>query len=393
MIAAASLQHDLISPFAGADVCRQAWHCLTRLAAPPSSTTCGTSPTSSGCRSICPWRTGASISPRSPTRTGAWSPRSSCWPCSPRAIQLSRHCRGPIARPFTCAAASDGWKRPSGSSAGSAGAGSATWHRSARRTARHTWLSGATSPTRTAPSSASRALRCGARPPRSSSIWSTTGSCHRHQGPGRRAPVGRGVRLGGGRDAVGRTQNKTEPVAGEVLQPMLAAALHLVTVLGPHAVELDRQVRQADRVSSVKAEGLRHGAAAVVEDVRKLLERDYLATGTALPMLEDHRVARESPQDGPPATRSSRWPPGSWPGRPATASSGPASCRRCEAHCRTPSRQQGCRRPSPGTRPRPRPRTAAAHCRGPCRCTVPRPSPWSGSSAPQRSSSWPRPQA
>ena len=90
----------------------------------------------------------------------------------------------------------------------------------------------------------------------------------------------------------GRTQNKTEPVAGEVLQPMLAAALHLVTVLGPHAAELDRQVNQADRVSSVKAEGLRHGATAVVEDVRKLLERDYLAAGTALPMLEDHHVAK-----------------------------------------------------------------------------------------------------
>ena len=90
----------------------------------------------------------------------------------------------------------------------------------------------------------------------------------------------------------GRTQNKTEPVAGEVLQPMLAAALHLVTVLGPHAAELDRQVRQADRVSSVKAEGLRHGAPTLVEDVRKLLERDYLAAGAALPMLEDHHVAK-----------------------------------------------------------------------------------------------------
>ena len=90
----------------------------------------------------------------------------------------------------------------------------------------------------------------------------------------------------------GRTQNKTEPVAEEVLQPMLAAALHLVTVLGPHTAELDRQVRQADRVSSVKAEGLRHGAPTLVEDVRKLLERDYLAAGAALPMLEDHHVAK-----------------------------------------------------------------------------------------------------
>lgn len=191
----------------------------------------------------------------------------------------------------------------------------------------------------------------------------------------------------------GRTQNKTEPVAGEVLQPMLAAALHLVTVLGPHAVELDRQVRQADRISSVKAEGLRHGATAVVEDVRKLLERDYLAAGTALPMLEDHHVAKRIAAGWPAGDPLLPVATGVLAGRPATASSGPASCRRCEAHCRTPSRQQGCRRPSPGTRPRPRPRTAAAHCRGPCRCTVPRPSPWSGSSAPRRSSSWPRPQA
>ena len=61
---------------------------------------------------------------------------------------------------------------------------------------------------------------------------------------------------------------------------------------GPRRCCLDRQVRQADRVSSVKAEGLRHGAAALVEDVRKLLERDYLAAGTALPMLEDHDVAK-----------------------------------------------------------------------------------------------------
>ena len=99
----------------------------------------------------------------------------------------------------------------------------------------------------------------------------------------------------------GRTQNKTEPVAEEVLQPMLAAALHLVTVLGPHTAELDRQVRQADRVSSVKAKGLRHGAPTLVEDVRKLLERDYLAAGAALPMLEDHHVAKRI---------AAGWPPG-----------------------------------------------------------------------------------
>ena len=37
----------------------------------------------------------------------------------------------------------------------------------------------------------------------------------------------------------------------------------------------------------------------------------------------------------------------------------------------TPSRRSGCRRSSPATPPRPRPPTAAARCRGPCRCTDP----------------------
>jgi len=100
----------------------------------------------------------------------------------------------------------------------------------------------------------------------------------------------------------GRTENKTQPVAGEVLQPMLAAALHLVTVLGPHAAGLDRQVRQADDISSVKAAGRRHGAATAVDDIGRLLA-GYLATGTPLPMIEDHdigqRIAAGWPPDDP----------------------------------------------------------------------------------------------
>ena len=87
----------------------------------------------------------------------------------------------------------------------------------------------------------------------------------------------------------GRTENKTEPVAEEILQPMLAAALHLITLLGPHAVALDQQVRHADRVSSVKAVGLRHGSPAVVDDIVKLLA-EYVATRVPLPMLEGHDI-------------------------------------------------------------------------------------------------------
>ncbi|MGH3926948.1 MAG: hypothetical protein ACRDTT_29455, partial [Pseudonocardiaceae bacterium] len=44
----------------------------------------------------------------------------------------------------------------------------------------------------------------------------------------------------------GRGQNKTPPVADTVLQPMLAAASYLVDTLGPHAIELITQVRDAD---------------------------------------------------------------------------------------------------------------------------------------------------
>jgi hypothetical protein len=87
----------------------------------------------------------------------------------------------------------------------------------------------------------------------------------------------------------GRAENKTEPVADEVMQPMLAAALHLVTVLGRHAVELNEQVREADRTCSIKAVGRRYSAPTAVADIGRLLA-DYVATGTPLPMIEDHDI-------------------------------------------------------------------------------------------------------
>jgi integrase len=89
----------------------------------------------------------------------------------------------------------------------------------------------------------------------------------------------------------GRAGNKTSPVAGEVLQPMLAAALHLVEVLGEHAVELAEQIRDIDRAASLKAPGLRHGSPTAIDDIIGVLA-DYTTTGTPLPMLEDHDIAR-----------------------------------------------------------------------------------------------------
>jgi len=89
----------------------------------------------------------------------------------------------------------------------------------------------------------------------------------------------------------GRTGNKTPPVADEVLQPMLAAALHLVEVLGPHAVELSDRIRETDRMSSLNAPGLRHSTPTAVDDIIEVLT-DHTTTGTPLPMLEAHDIDR-----------------------------------------------------------------------------------------------------
>ncbi|MEV7630543.1 hypothetical protein [Actinoplanes sp. NPDC089786] len=87
----------------------------------------------------------------------------------------------------------------------------------------------------------------------------------------------------------GRTENKTHPVADEVLQPMLAAALHLVTVLGPHAITLHNELRHADRTFAARVAGLRHSAPTAIDDIAEVLA-DYTAAGRPLPMIEDHEI-------------------------------------------------------------------------------------------------------
>ncbi|MFG2631439.1 hypothetical protein [Streptomyces sp. NPDC048473] len=82
---------------------------------------------------------------------------------------------------------------------------------------------------------------------------------------------------------------KTPPLPDEVLAPLLTACLHLVNVLGPHVVELRKELR-ADRLAQ-DAEtpwlirNLRDEAplAAVVEE--------HLRAGRPLPQLEDWQVA------------------------------------------------------------------------------------------------------
>ncbi|MER5352035.1 site-specific integrase [Kitasatospora sp. NPDC002551] len=88
----------------------------------------------------------------------------------------------------------------------------------------------------------------------------------------------------------GRTENKTQPVDDAVLQPMLAAALFLTSSLGPHAIELAQQIRQADRLSSRKTSGFRSSNRAPVGEFASLLG-EYEQASTPLPKLAQHYVA------------------------------------------------------------------------------------------------------
>jgi hypothetical protein len=85
----------------------------------------------------------------------------------------------------------------------------------------------------------------------------------------------------------GREGNTTEPVPNTILQPVLAAAVHLVAVLGPHTAALHRHLRETRQISWLKAAGLRHSSPTAFADIKAVLA-DYTATGTALPMIEDH---------------------------------------------------------------------------------------------------------
>ena len=89
----------------------------------------------------------------------------------------------------------------------------------------------------------------------------------------------------------GRTENKTQPVADVVLQPMLAAALHMVTVLGPHAVTLHEELQHADRTFACGTAGLRHSAPTAIDDIVQVLA-NYVTTGTPLPVIEDHDIGQ-----------------------------------------------------------------------------------------------------
>jgi integrase len=86
----------------------------------------------------------------------------------------------------------------------------------------------------------------------------------------------------------GRTMNKTPPLPDDVLRPLLAAALYLVTTIGPHAAEMNRQVRDADRRwPKLASSDFAAPQRTPLDAVTRLLD-EYEREGTPLPLLPDH---------------------------------------------------------------------------------------------------------
>ena len=99
----------------------------------------------------------------------------------------------------------------------------------------------------------------------------------------------------------GRNANKTQPLSDSVLQPMLAAALYLVSVIGPHAVILNQQVRDTDRQWGRSAPGeFAKLSRPPVATITRLLDR-YRHDSEPLPMLPGHVVSERL---------AARWQPG-----------------------------------------------------------------------------------
>jgi integrase len=99
--------------------------------------------------------------------------------------------------------------------------------------------------------------------------------------------------------------NKTPPVPDEVFRPALAAALHLVRVLGPHTAELAQEIRDADRGWSARAGGLKPTTVAPVRGVKRVLG-EYERAGRPLPVMRPHhiqdRIKEGWPADDPLTT-------------------------------------------------------------------------------------------
>lgn len=191
----------------------------------------------------------------------------------------------------------------------------------------------------------------------------------------------------------GREENKTQPVEDNVLQPMLAAALYLLSTLGPHAVTLAEQVREADRIGVRKTrearsvQGRKPPAREPEMKISALLA-EHTKTHESLTLLPDHhiakRIAKGWAKDDPLVSISldllarragfshfsPRWLPG-LRGRLEEALAAVGAEREFGRNAVPVAMAEG-----------------VPPCPGRCRCTGFRPSRWSASSAPPQLSSW-----
>ena len=87
----------------------------------------------------------------------------------------------------------------------------------------------------------------------------------------------------------GTGQNKTPPVGDSVLQPMLAAALYLTDTLGPHTIELIKQVRDADRRWSHAHGNHVFTSRLPAEEITQVLA-DYEHRSEPLPLAAEHTI-------------------------------------------------------------------------------------------------------
>ncbi|MFD8565138.1 hypothetical protein ACFV1N_48410 [Streptosporangium canum] len=89
--------------------------------------------------------------------------------------------------------------------------------------------------------------------------------------------------------------NKTPPVGDHVLQPLLAAALFLTERIGPHAIDLHAQVKDADRRWSLKSGDHKATTRLPREEILHVLA-DYEERDEPLPLLADHDTRRRIDQ-------------------------------------------------------------------------------------------------
>jgi len=87
----------------------------------------------------------------------------------------------------------------------------------------------------------------------------------------------------------GRQQNKTPPVPDHLLQPMIANALYLVTTIGPHAIGLNRDIREADKISSRRRGAHKATTQLPAAEFHRLLH-GYRQRREPLPLLPQRHV-------------------------------------------------------------------------------------------------------